>query len=94
MPTPINADGAGPNKPPDAPITEARIKAALVAVAHVISEHGRTEYGPLLERLERELLMYREARDPLSRARAILQAHANTANAGARLDQINRETTT
>jgi hypothetical protein len=70
--------------PSDAPITEARIRRALVAVAYVISEHGRTEYGPLLERLERELLMYREARDPLSRARAILQAHA---------DQINRETT-
>ena len=56
----------------DQPITEARIKAALLAVAHVISKHGRTEYGALLERLERELLMYREARDPVSRARRIL----------------------
>ncbi|QIG97520.1 hypothetical protein [Bradyrhizobium sp. 6(2017)] len=56
----------------DQPITEARIKQALVAVAYVISEYGRTEYGPLMERLERELLMYREARDPMSRARAIL----------------------
>ena len=49
-----------------------RIRQALVAVAYVISKHGRTEYGELLERLERELLMYREARDPMSRARAIL----------------------
>lgn len=58
------------------PITEARLKQALIAVAHVISKHGRKEYGPLMERLERELLMYREARDPLSRARAILQEYA------------------
>lgn len=78
MPTLIRADGTGPTKPTDAPITEARIKAALVAVAYVISEHGRTEYGPLMERLERELSMYREARDPLSRARAILQAYEAT----------------
>jgi hypothetical protein len=61
-----------PNQPNDQPITQARLQQALVAVAYVISEYGRTEYGPLLERLERELLMYREARDPVSRARRIL----------------------
>lgn len=78
MPTPIRADGTPPTLPTDAPITETRIREALLAVAYVISEHGRTEYGPLLERLERELLMYREARDPLSRARAILKANEET----------------
>lgn len=62
----------------DAPITEARIRQALVIVAYVISKHGRSEYGPLLERLERELERYREGRDPISRARAILQAHSET----------------
>jgi hypothetical protein len=78
MPTPIRADAAEPNKPTDALITEARIRHALVTVAHVISKHGRTEYGPLLERLEKELEQYREGRDPLSRARAILKAYAET----------------
>jgi hypothetical protein len=77
MPTPIRADG-GPTLPTDTPVTEERIRRALVAVAYVISEHGRTEYGPLMERLERELERYREGRDPISRARAILQAHSET----------------
>ncbi|MET3970816.1 hypothetical protein [Bradyrhizobium sp. S3.9.1] len=86
MSTPIR-DGAGPTMPFDAPITEARIRQALLAVAYVISEHGRTEYGPLMERLEQELAMYREARDPLSRARAILQAY------GATQEQAEAETT-
>lgn len=77
MPTPIRTDE--PTLPPDdAPITEVRIQRALVAVAYVISECGRSEYGPLLERLEHELERHREGRDPLSRARAILKAHAET----------------
>jgi hypothetical protein len=32
----------------------------------------------LMERLEKEMEQYREGRDPLSRARAILKAHAET----------------
>jgi len=60
----------------DKPITAAEIEEVLVTVAYVIAEHGRTEYGPLLERLERELQKYKKARDPVSRARAILADHA------------------
>lgn len=78
MPTPIRADGAGPSKPIDAPITEARIRRALVTVAHIISTFGETEYQPLMERLERELERYKEGRDPVSRARAILKTYAET----------------
>lgn len=62
----------------DAPITEERIKRALLVVARVISECNRPEYGPLLERLERELKTYKEAGDPLGRARAVLKAYAKT----------------
>ena len=47
-----------------------------MAVAYVISTYGETQYLPLMERLERELLMFKEGRDPVSRARAILQVHA------------------
>ena len=78
MPPAIRADGAGPTMPIDAPITEARIRHALVAVAYIISTYGEVEYLPLMERLERELERYKEGRDPLSRARAILKAHAET----------------
>jgi hypothetical protein len=78
------ADGAGPALPTDdALITEERIRQALVTVAHIISTFNEVEYLPLMERLERELERYREGRDPLSRARAILQAHKNE-NAAAR----------
>ncbi|WP_152535719.1 hypothetical protein [Bradyrhizobium sp. Ai1a-2] len=65
----------------DEPITEARIKRALLVVARVISECDRPEYGPLLERLERELQMFMEGRDPVSRARAILAEHSDKAAA-------------
>lgn len=78
MPKPIRTDATGPAKPSDAPITEEWLKRALVLVAHIIATHGRTEYTPLMERLEAELERYREGRDPLSRARAILKAHAKT----------------
>ncbi|WP_210421621.1 hypothetical protein [Bradyrhizobium japonicum] len=67
--------------PIDAPITEARIRRALVAVAYVISTYGEVEYLPLMERLEAELERHREGRDAVSRARAILQAHAKTETA-------------
>ena len=60
----------------DKPITAAEIEEVLVTVAYVVAECGRIEYGPLLERLERELETYKEARDPVSRARAILADHA------------------
>ena len=78
MPTPIRADGTGPSIPPDAPITEARIRRALVTVAHIIATYGETEYLPLMERLEKELERYQQGRDPVSRAVAILKAHAET----------------
>ncbi|MGY8633835.1 hypothetical protein RAD15_15265 [Bradyrhizobium sp. 14AA] len=80
MPTPIRADGALPTMSADSPITEESIRRALLVVARVITECNRPEYGPLLERLERELQMYKEARDPVSRARAILQAYDTAAS--------------
>jgi hypothetical protein len=83
MPTPIRTDGAGPSMPTDAPITEARIRRALVAIAFVIATYGETEYLPLMERLEAELARYREGRDPRSRALAILQAYEATENENA-----------
>ncbi|MET4030121.1 MULTISPECIES: hypothetical protein [unclassified Bradyrhizobium] len=78
MPTPIRADGTGPTMPIDAPISEVRIRRALVTVAHIIATYGEVEYLDLMERLEQELERHREGRDPLSRARAILNAHAET----------------
>ena len=59
------------------PITEERIKRALVAVARII-EDGSLEYMPILDALERHLDEYKKGRDPLSRARAILKAHETT----------------
>lgn len=61
---------------PDKPVTAERIEQALHDIAYIIAEYGRTEYAPLMERLEKELQYYREARDPISRARAILKEHA------------------
>ncbi|MET4244598.1 hypothetical protein [Bradyrhizobium sp. RT10b] len=60
------------------PITEARIKRALLVVAHIIATYGEVEYVAVLERLEAELEQFRQGRDPLSRARAILKAYAET----------------
>jgi len=79
------AVGAGPALPTNdaLPITEPRVRQALVTVAHIISTCGEVEYMPLLERLEAELARYREGRDPLARAKAILQAHAASTSAGA-----------
>ena len=62
--------------PSTQPITQERIKRALVTVAHVIATYGETHYLPLMERLEKELETFRSGRDPVSRARAILKAHA------------------
>jgi hypothetical protein len=62
--------------PSDKPITEERIRQALVTVAYIISTYGEAEYLPLMERLEQELERYKDGRDPLSRARAILKAYA------------------
>jgi hypothetical protein len=66
------------------PITEARIKAALVVVASIIAD-GSPEYLPILERLENELERFKAGRDPRSRALAILKAYeAENENAAAR----------
>lgn len=51
-----------------------RLENAIQVVARVIVTYGEVEYAPLLDRLEKELAYFREARDPVSRARAILQA--------------------
>jgi hypothetical protein len=51
-----------------------RLENAIRVVAYVIATHNEVGYAPLLDRLEKELTYYREGRDPVSRARAILQA--------------------
>lgn len=51
-----------------------RLESAIRIVAYAICTHGEVEYAPLLDRLEKELAYYREGRDPISRARAILRA--------------------
>jgi hypothetical protein len=61
----------------DEPITIERIEQALRDVAYIIAEYGEVQCVPLMERLERELKLYKEARDPVSRARAILKEHAD-----------------
>jgi hypothetical protein len=53
-------------------VTVERLEAAIRTVAYVIDKHNDIGYAPLLDRLEKELAYYREGRDPLSRARAIL----------------------
>lgn len=57
-------------------VTAEAIEEALQFIAHLIADEGKVEYTPLMDRLEKELKLYREARDPVSRARAILADHA------------------
>ncbi|WP_315792689.1 hypothetical protein [Bradyrhizobium sp. SZCCHNRI1002] len=56
----------------------ARLEHAIQAVARVIVAYNEPEYGPLLDRLERELAYYQEGRDPVSRARKILQVGSSS----------------
>jgi hypothetical protein len=58
------------------PVTVERLEEALQVIATLIVEHGRDDYIPIMERLEKELANYKEARDPVSRARAILKRQA------------------
>jgi hypothetical protein len=57
------------------PVTAERIEHAMVVLAFIITSTGDTAYAPLLDRLERELAEYKQERDPMSRARRILQDH-------------------
>ena len=50
-----------------------RLENAIGVVAYAICTYNEVEYAPLLDRLEKELAYYKERRDPVSRARAILQ---------------------
>lgn len=65
------------------PVTPERLERALRFVAWVIAHHGMIEYAPLMERLERELKVYQESRDPVSRARAILARYGQPLDEGA-----------
>jgi glycosyltransferase A (GT-A) superfamily protein (DUF2064 family) len=58
---------------PDAAAMVRRLEAAIRTVAYVMDKHNEPGHAPLLDRLEKELAYYREGRDPLSRARAILK---------------------
>ena len=59
----------------EAPITAERIEHAMVLLAFIMTSTGQARLAPLLDRLERELAVYKHARDPLSRARRILADH-------------------
>jgi hypothetical protein len=56
-------------------ITAERIERALVLLAYAITATGEKRAGPLVDRLERELVHYRNAPDPIERARRILADH-------------------
>lgn len=62
------------------PITEARVRRALVAAAYTVTTHGQA-YAPIFERLEREMEMMERRQDPLSRAQRVLAAHLDTPQA-------------
>jgi len=59
--------------PDDQPITAERIERALVVLAQLMELEQEPRYAPLLDRLERELAVYKQERDPISRARRILR---------------------
>lgn len=59
----------------DSPVTAERIEHAMVLLAFIMTSTGQARLAPLLDRLERELAVYKHARDPLSRARRILADH-------------------
>ena len=58
----------------ETPISADRIEHAMVLVAFMVAS-GQTKLAPLLDRLERELEIYRRERDPVSRAQRILRDH-------------------
>lgn len=56
-------------------VNEANIGRVLRLVAGKVAD-GKSQYVPLMERLEKELKLCKEARDPSARARAILNDYA------------------
>lgn len=52
------------------------VERALRFVAHLIVDRGMVEYLPLLERIERDYRKFEtgEMRDPIAKARAVLDA--------------------
>jgi hypothetical protein len=62
--------------PQDHTVMIERLERAIQLIAGIIVRYNEPEYGPLLDRLERELEHYRGGRpDALSRARAALQKY-------------------
>ncbi|TIW26557.1 MAG: hypothetical protein E5V63_13360 [Mesorhizobium sp.] len=57
-------------------VTEERLERCLMAAAYIVATHGR-EYGPIFDRLERDMEALIEAKknDPVARAQRYLQAH-------------------
>lgn len=55
------------------------IERMLRHVAWCISEFDEVEFVPLMERLEEELLLYKATRDPIARARAIVEDYERRA---------------
>jgi hypothetical protein len=70
-------------KAPTAPnagdeLTADRIERTMVLLAFAMSATGMKELAPLLDYLEREVAAYRNAPDPLDRARMILERHTES----------------
>ena len=62
-------------RPPADELTAERIERAMVLLAYAMTSTGMKELAPLLEYLEAEMARYRNAPDPIDRARAILERH-------------------
>jgi hypothetical protein len=65
-------------KIPEPEVNEANIERALGLWAMIIADLGAVQYVPIFERLEKELKLYKEASDPVARARAVLKDQAKT----------------
>lgn len=57
-------------------VTEERLERCLLAAAYIVATHGR-QYGPIFDRLERDMeeLLAAKKNDPVARAQRYLQAH-------------------
>ena len=66
---------------PDTSVTRGRVQATLVTVAYIVTRHGPA-YAPVMDRLEQELEAMDTRRQPVDRARAILEACTTVRPAG------------
>lgn len=74
LPASIDRARALTHEAPADEITADRIQHAMVLMAFLVAS-GQPRLVPLLDRLEAELALYKQERDPVSRARRILLDH-------------------